>query len=317
MTARTDQLRQQLTLTDSREGAWTGERHNSLVPGESTARPVLSWRTRLLEPGVRMPWRRSPSDTVLFFHEGAPLSVRLKGTHGDGPAVLGGAPHAGHVLQHTIPAGTWHSLIAQEPRYALWSEASVPGTAPWELAPDGPGPASDTLTGAQPSPTWSAGKSGHTAELLGLVSHVEGGYYRQLYQSSRLLETPRGTRALANTIHYLLDHSSPVGHLHSNVSDITHFLHLGGPIHYLMLSPDGILHERVLGREAEHGQVPAFTCPGGWWKTSFLPPGVDEGLISEIVAPGFDFTDQRLARADEIAVDFPRHARRLEPYTHP
>ncbi|MFH1468998.1 MAG: cupin domain-containing protein [Pseudomonadota bacterium] len=145
---------------------------------------------------------------------------------------------------------------------------------------------------------------------LGLQAHPEGGWFRQLYQSELAVQTSRGPRPLANTIHYLLTRDSPLGHLHRNAHDITHFHHLGAA-HYLLLNPAGEIEELVLG--AGPGQQLSFTCPGGWWKSSRLLDGEECCLISEIVAPGFDFADHQMATAALLDTVDAAVAARLRP----
>jgi hypothetical protein len=110
-----------------------------------------------------------------------------------------------------------------------------------------------------------------------------------------------------NTIYYLLTRDSPIGYLHRNRSAITHFHHLGGPSHYLLVSPHGETREVLLGPAPHAGHVVMFTAPGGWWKTSRLPPGVDECLISEAVAPGFRFEDHEMATFGKLAAELGDH----------
>ncbi|MBA3549777.1 MAG: cupin domain-containing protein [Nannocystis sp.] len=130
---------------------------------------------------------------------------------------------------------------------------------------------------------------------LGLAPHVEGGYYRELWASRERVHTRGGPRPRASTIYYLLTTEAPLGRFHRNVSDITHLLHRGGPLVYQLISPEGAWREVVLGHDHRAGQVLAFICPGGWWKSSQLLPGAPDGLISEIVAPGFDYADHQIA----------------------
>jgi predicted cupin superfamily sugar epimerase len=285
-------------------GGWAGPATDGARPGSAAERPVLTVWTRLLAGGTRLAWRRSRSDVLLFFHSGSCLEIA--GEAGQAPLVLGADPARGNPQQLTVPGGSWHSVRAMD-GYALWSEAVVPGAAEWEYGDDRP----PTPSRADGRPVRSRRPPAPLAESLDLTPHVEGGYYRQIYESSGEVTTPSGPRKLANTIYYLLDRDSPVGHLHRNVSGITHFLHSGGPIRYHLLSPDGSLSESTLGFDRAAGQVPAFTCPGGWWKASSLPDGVQHGLISELVGPGFDFADQCMATPGDLGVADPRDARRL------
>lgn len=151
---------------------------------------------------------------------------------------------------------------------------------------------------------------------LGLEPHVEGGYYRELYKGPHhdALTVAGGARRLASTIYYLLTADSPINRFNRNRSDITHFLHAGGPIHYQTISAAGAWQEVVLGRDVAAGQVLAFTCPGGAWKSSHLPAGVAYGLISEVVAPGYEDADWALADAALFERLFPQHRARWRGY---
>jgi len=142
---------------------------------------------------------------------------------------------------------------------------------------------------------------------LGLEPNPEGGWYRQTYESTAEVQTDRGPRPLLNTIYYLLTAASPIGHLHRNRSAITHFHHDGGPATYLMVDPEGRLHEVVLGPDLAAGHVVSFTAPGGWWKASHvLAPGATDCLISEAVSPGFRYDDHEMATIDGVEAELAR-----------
>lgn len=158
-------------------------------------------------------------------------------------------------------------------------------------------------------------------DLRGLVAalhlepNLEGGFYRQTFETRGETDTPHGSRPRMNSIYYLLTSDSPVGHLHLNRSDITHFHHLGGPATYLMVDPDGTLHEVVLGNDFAAGHVPSFTAPGGWWKASHvLAPGATDCLISEAVAPGFRYDDHEMATLAIIGARHPHLLDTLRPF---
>ncbi|MFD8021304.1 cupin domain-containing protein [Streptomyces lavendulae] len=311
---RTDDLARLLDLEPTADGGWaTAPGGHDAYDGAPLERRVMSFRTRLLgAEAPRTVWRRAEADTVLVRHDPhGPDTVLLLWTRdGEGRPEgrpLGGFPATGEPFQLTVPAGRRYALELAAGAAALWSEALVPGL-PFDEGER------DTAWPELPEVTLPAAPDGRPLdEALGLEPHIEGGYFRQYYESVGTLETGRGTRPLANTIHYLLDRESPIGYLHMNNAHITHFLNAGGPIHYQMLSPDGVVHEVVMGEDAAAGQVRVFTCPGGWWKASRLPEGVSHGLISEIVAPGFDYRDQAIARIDDLARQFPGAVERLRP----
>lgn len=152
---------------------------------------------------------------------------------------------------------------------------------------------------------------------LRLEGHDEGGYFRQIHQSEWMTDTPDregGVRYGINTIYYLMTDDSPVGHFHRNRSDIVHFFHAGSPITYLTVTPEGQLNRTVLGPNPQQGHVFQMTVPGGVWKASVLEQGA-YGLLSEAVAPGFDYRDRELASVDTLKTLFPELWPTLAPYT--
>ncbi|WP_170155949.1 cupin domain-containing protein [Umezawaea tangerina] len=268
----------------------------------------MRWRTRLLPGGAALRYRASTADTVLYWHHGSPARVMSDGHR---PlAVLGGADEGWNSRQCTVPAGVRHTVVSDGDDPVLWSEASVPGRPDWAFDDEVVGP-SRPADGTRSEPGTPRPP---TVEAFDLTEHIEGGYFRQLWESGQTLRTSRGERTLANTILYLLDRRSPVGRLHLNLSDITHFAHGSGVVDYLLVAPDGSVHQQQLGVDVTRGQVPAFTVRGGWWKASRLAEGQEEALISEIAAPGFVFEDQRLARVSEVPELFPDHVDRVLPY---
>ncbi|MCI5138038.1 MAG: cupin domain-containing protein [Candidatus Electrothrix sp. AR1] len=92
--------------------------------------------------------------------------------------------------------------------------------------------------------------------LLNLEPHpYEGGYFRRTYESDLHCKTENGSRILLTSIYYMLTKDSPVGFLHKNKSDILHYYHLGASIKYTIVSPDGLLSEKILGPNIAHGET--------------------------------------------------------------
>lgn len=153
-------------------------------------------------------------------------------------------------------------------------------------------------------------------QKLQLEPHVEGGYFRRTFASGHWLkvEPDAGKRTAMSSIYYLLTADSPVGHWHLNRSDIVHFYHLGSPVHYSMIYPDGSLETAILGPDLVGGQQLQLLVEGGVWKASHLPSG-DYGLVSEAVSPGFDYTDMTLGERDYLTSEYPHHRRLIEAYT--
>lgn len=154
-------------------------------------------------------------------------------------------------------------------------------------------------------------------QQLHLERHDEGGYFRQIHQSEWTTSTPDrpgGQRFGINTIYYMLTDDSPIGHFHRNQSDIIHFFHAGSPMTYLTVTPEGEFNRIILGPDPAQGHVFQMTIPGGVWKASYLMEG-RFGLLSEAVAPGFDYRDRELATPEAFQQLFPQLWQELVPYT--
>lgn len=264
----------------------------------------VSLRYVLWVPGAGIGVHALQADAVYFHHAGGALRVVAEGGEHCVETMLGG-PEG---FQVEVAGGQRRSLELASGAWGLISEAVVAGRA-------------DDRAQADASPAWVSARvpvvsvgGAVTGEgliaALGLAPHREGGFYKELYKAKERV----GWRRLASTIYYLLTASAPIGRFHRNVSDITHFLHAGGPIIYKTISPEGDWGEVVLGYDRAAGQVLQFTCPGAFWKSSHLPAGVGYGLISEIVVPGYDDADQSLADAALFDRLFPQHRARWGPY---
>ncbi len=155
--------------------------------------------------------------------------------------------------------------------------------------------------------------------LLNLEPHpTEGGYFRRTYQSDLSCNTENGSRMLLTSIYYMLTKESPGGFLHRNKSDILHYHHLGASIKYTLVSPDGVLSEKILGSNIVNGEMLQLLVPSGWWKASRLCAGeVDYGLISEAVSPGFEYADNEIATEEQVLQLFPNIRSQLDQFIKP
>ena len=152
-------------------------------------------------------------------------------------------------------------------------------------------------------------------QQLSLQSHPEGGYYFESYRSGMMIETDRvgQQRSAMTSIYYLLTDDSPIDYFHINKSDIMHYFHMGSPVTYLLIPPDGTLQKCKLGLDLTKGEVPQLLVPGGYWKAAVLEEG-EFGLLGEGVAPGFDFQDMELGKSEDFRQQFPDIWEQLVPY---
>lgn len=298
---------QEMGLVPNPYGGWYRQIYcSAIAQGSRSIATIIHYLLSSELPSC-LPHRTS-ADCVHFFHSGSDIAIRTVDSKGNVEcSILGSDALSGREPQVIVPGGYWKEFRLLEGDFGLMSEAVVPGyiaeddevADPFEFDQrytNDWGIATVPLQQQQVHSVISA---------LDLQPNIEGGYYRQTYETAAVVRTGAGIRPLANTIYYLLTKDSPVGHFHLNRSDITHFFHSGGPIEYLLVSPDGDLKKVTMGCDRSRGEVLAFTCPGGWWKSSHLPPSVASGLISEMTAPGFRNEDHEMAVLKRFTKRFP------------
>jgi hypothetical protein len=143
---------------------------------------------------------------------------------------------------------------------------------------------------------------------LGLKKHPEGGYYKETYRSDMQVDVPElGKRDAGTAIYYLLgrDRFSAFHRIKSD--EIWHF-YAGSPLALYVIDQQGGLQKITLGKSAPQTVVRA----GCWFAAS------TQGLYSLVgctVAPGFDFSDFEMAKRDELASLYPKHAKIIARYT--
>ena len=153
---------------------------------------------------------------------------------------------------------------------------------------------------------------------------MEGGYFNLTYTCPH--KNDKG-KPLMSSIFYLLTSDSPIDRLHKNCSDIMHYFHLGSPLDIITLHPDGTLQKVTLGPNILNGHKLQHLVPGGCWKTTILhqPCGKETdgmenlpnyGLISEAVAPGFEYNDRTMGTDEMIQTDFPQHYEKIKQYIY-
>jgi predicted cupin superfamily sugar epimerase len=145
-------------------------------------------------------------------------------------------------------------------------------------------------------------------DRLGLQAHPEGGWYRETFRSPlRLPHTVlptafRGPRNAATAIYFLLE-AGQLSHLHRIAGEEAWAFHAGDPLEVFYLTPEGEL--RTVGIGLAEGCEPQFQVPAGVWFGARSRGHFS--LVSCWVAPGFDFADFELARAEELARQYPAH----------
>lgn len=154
---------------------------------------------------------------------------------------------------------------------------------------------------------------------LGLVPHPEGGFFRETYRAALQVATPRGTRAAATAILFLVTAASP-SRFHRLASDELWLWQGGAPLELVTLAGAGPVR-RLLGPPDVPGTLPQALVTAGDWQAARLAPGEascrgaqgspdwpDWALVACLVAPGFDPADFELAERGALLARFPGQA---------
>ncbi|MFL6163144.1 MAG: cupin domain-containing protein [Jatrophihabitantaceae bacterium] len=125
---------------------------------------------------------------------------------------------------------------------------------------------------------------------LGMTAHPEGGWYRETWRHPQLVDTPRGPRALATAVSFLLlPGERSAWH---RVASAELWLWQGGGPARLTLGGKGEQPDPqppiMLSAGSQH------LVPAGVWQSA--EPATERAvLVGCIVSPGFDFADFTLA----------------------
>lgn len=133
---------------------------------------------------------------------------------------------------------------------------------------------------------------------LGLQPHPEGGWYLETYRSRDVVETARGPRPASTAIFYLLERGE-FSALHRIASDELWHHHAGGALDVVELRADEVVVHR-LGSDRRAGERPQVVIPAGVWFGARPAADAAYALVGCTVAPGFDFADFEMARAEEL-----------------
>lgn len=140
---------------------------------------------------------------------------------------------------------------------------------------------------------------------LDMISHPEGGYYKETYSSEDLTTEAQGPRKRWTSIYFLLE-KGEVSHFHKLKSDEMWYFHDGNPLTVYMIQSNGQLVAEKLGLDIKNNEKPQLLVPKG---TIFGSAMNAEGysLVGCMVAPGFDFQDFKLYERKELMDKYPNH----------
>jgi predicted cupin superfamily sugar epimerase len=132
-----------------------------------------------------------------------------------------------------------------------------------------------------------------TIERLALQPHPEGGWYRETWRAP----AGAGERAVATAIIFLLE-AGQRSHWHTVDAAEIWLFHAGDPLGLMLAANEaGPIRRVALGADPLAGHsVQQVVVPREWQAAELLPGGRHGyGLVSCVVAPGFEFAGFTLA----------------------
>lgn len=147
---------------------------------------------------------------------------------------------------------------------------------------------------------------------LGLKSHIEGGYFKEIYKNSFDITDNdfsfdfEGKRSLSTTIYFLLK-SGQVSKFHQLKFDEIWFYHYGCPMIIHTINNSGEHQQSKLGLNIEMNETPQVLIPAN---TIFGAEPMENNsfsLVSCLVSPGFDFRDFKLFDEKELCILYPKN----------
>ena len=139
-------------------------------------------------------------------------------------------------------------------------------------------------------------------ENLGLMPHPEGGWYREVYRSTRQVGREHAARSALTTIYYLLERGQ-VSRWHVVDADEAWHFYAGAPLELFAYHPGSReLVRQVLSAPGSGGQPVAVVAADLWQAARCLG---DYSLLGCTVGPGFEYSGFRLvASLPECAAHF-------------
>ncbi|RTL60738.1 MAG: cupin domain-containing protein [Sphingobacteriales bacterium] len=145
-----------------------------------------------------------------------------------------------------------------------------------------------------------------------MQAHPEGGFYKQTYRSDEYLNTAHlpgrfgGERVISTAIYFLLE-GNQFSAFHRIKSDELWHFYYGTSLNIYVIHLNGELKIIKLGNNIVEGENFQTVVPAGCWFAS--KPVKEEGFsfVGCTVAPGFDFADFELAKANSLIKEYPQH----------
>ncbi len=147
-------------------------------------------------------------------------------------------------------------------------------------------------------------------EKFQLLPHPEGGYYKEMYRSTELIQPSAlperfsGGRNFSTAIYFLLEQEN-FSAFHRIQSDECWHFYAGQSLHVNIIHPNGQYELIRLGNNLTQGETFQAVVPAGSWFASETATGGTFSFVGCTVSPGFDFADFELATAASLCKQFP------------
>ena len=135
---------------------------------------------------------------------------------------------------------------------------------------------------------------------LDLKPHIEGGYFKEIYTSSKMIED----RSIASSIYFLLE-KGDFSAFHIIGQDEQWIYVDGSSMKVHMISESGEYSFIKVGMDYKNGEVPSFVVPADTYFAS--EPMGEYSLVVCNVFPAFKYEDFRLPIRDELVKMFAEH----------
>ena len=155
---------------------------------------------------------------------------------------------------------------------------------------------------------------------INLQPHPEGGYFKEVYRSSDIIEADalpeafKTERNYSTSIYFLLTSDNFSAFHKINQEEVWHFYD-GSPLLLYTIYPSGEISEIKIGRDLENGEVPQYVVPRNYWFAAQVIQQNGFSFVGCTVAPGFDFNDFTLANRESLTKEFPQHKKLINQFT--
>jgi predicted cupin superfamily sugar epimerase len=150
-------------------------------------------------------------------------------------------------------------------------------------------------------------------QYYNLLPHPEGGYFKESYCSTEMVDAlslPErfpGNRFFSTAIYFLLE-KGDYSAFHKIKSDECWHFYAGDTLNVYVIQLNGRLDKIQLGPNISKGETFQYVVPANCWFASEPSENTDFSFVGCTVAPGFDFADFELAKAEELIDLFPQYS---------